>query len=342
MTLVSKGSVLIVGDGEVVDSGSIQLFTDSQAVIRRVLRMAGLHSVVFGEVATGTYLLTARINPLFASGTTEIAELTSLINQAAYLDANLGISIAASANPYAGGDVTITVTVSNAGPHAASTVVGTVAIPSGLTLAQDGAVAAAGTTYNPTTGAWTIGTVPSGVSKTLVLTCTIDSDQGGETIAFPVSVEGADSDMSTLNNSASASVVVAEACDLSLAVTADDETPAPGADVVFTITVTNDGPDDASLIEGTFEFPATTNLVYKSKSVSEGITFDETTGVWTIAAVSATAGSNTASFTVTGTVSAEAGPNLELVCDASITELAEVDPDVTDHADSVTVTVTSS
>ena len=71
-----------------------------------------------------------------------------------------------------GSDVTFTVTVTNAGPSAASGVALTDVLPAGLALVS--ATPAQGT-YTPTTGVWTIGALAVGAQTTLTLRATVQA-----------------------------------------------------------------------------------------------------------------------------------------------------------------------
>jgi VWFA-related protein len=71
--------------------------------------------------------------------------------------------------PDVGSDVVFTITVSNAGPSNATGVVVTDQLPSGFTYVTDSSGA-----YNPTTGAWTVGTIATGGSQTLNITATVN------------------------------------------------------------------------------------------------------------------------------------------------------------------------
>ena len=78
--------------------------------------------------------------------------------------------------PDVGNDVVFTITVSNAGPSTATGVLVTDQLPSGFTYVADNS----GGSYNPATGAWSVGTLAVGVNQVLTITATVN-DTGNYT-----------------------------------------------------------------------------------------------------------------------------------------------------------------
>ena len=72
--------------------------------------------------------------------------------------------------PDVGSDVVFTITVANAGPSPATGVVATDQLPSGFAYVAD----SSGGTYDPATGAWSVGTLAVGASQTLTITATVN------------------------------------------------------------------------------------------------------------------------------------------------------------------------
>jgi uncharacterized repeat protein (TIGR01451 family) len=85
--------------------------------------------------------------------------------------------------------------------------------------------------------------------------------------------------------------------DLSLTKDASDDTPDVGSDVVFTITVANAGPSEATGITVTDQLPSGYTFV---TSAGDG-SYDEGSGLWTVGSV---AGGGSASLDITATVNA--------------------------------------
>lgn len=86
--------------------------------------------------------------------------------------------------------------------------------------------------------------------------------------------------------------------DLSVAKSVDVPTPGEGQEVTFTVTVTNEGPDDARRVVLRDMLPA--GLTYNGHTTSQGI-YEETSGVWEIGDLASGAA---AELTITATVDA--------------------------------------
>jgi uncharacterized repeat protein (TIGR01451 family) len=104
--------------------------------------------------------------------------------------------------------------------------------------------------------------------------------------------------------------------DLSLTKQVDDPTPALDTDIVFTLTVANGGPDDATGVEVKDLLPSGYDYV----SDDGGGDYDPTTGVWSV-------GSLTNSSSATLHITAQANGGLQLNNAAEITASDQFDPD---------------
>jgi uncharacterized repeat protein (TIGR01451 family)/MYXO-CTERM domain-containing protein len=120
---------------------------------------------------------------------------------------DLAITVVPSAaRPNPGDTLTFTVTVTNRGPHAAVGVVGTFALPAGLTY-----VSHTGATYAPGTGAIAVGDLAVNASVTLVVTVTVDAGVArGSTIGAPgtVAVPATSLDPRLPNNTATGTITI--------------------------------------------------------------------------------------------------------------------------------------
>ncbi len=105
--------------------------------------------------------------------------------------------------------------------------------------------------------------------------------------------------------------------DLSLTKSVDDSTPDVGDNVQFTVTVTNNGPSDATGVEVTDQLPS--GLTYVSSNTSQG-TYDNSTGVWDVDGLSS---GTDATLTITARVD-QAGP---ITNTAEVTASDQSDPD---------------
>ncbi|MFM7292884.1 MAG: isopeptide-forming domain-containing fimbrial protein, partial [Planctomycetia bacterium] len=88
-----------------------------------------------------------------------------------------------------------------------------------------------------------------------------------------------------LNNyvTTGSATITANTADLAVVKTVSNTTPNVGDTITFTVTLTNNGPNAAHLVEVTDQFP-TTGLQLLSVTPSQG-TFNESTGLWTVGTV---------------------------------------------------------
>ncbi len=223
---------------------------------------------------------------------------------------------------FVGDNAVFDVTVSNDGPSTATGVAVTDQLPAGLTYVSDSATQGS---YDDTTGIWTVGILTDGQSETLTLTAEVTTDGPVRNIAEVSAQDGIDPDSTpgngvpTEDDQDSAIVSVSPVADLSLSKAFSSASAGVGSNVTFTLTVTNDGPSDASGVEVTDVLPA--GLTYVSGVASLG-SFDDSTGVWTVGALS---DGQTETFVVTVTVTAAR----TITNTSEITAVAEFDSDST-------------
>lgn len=135
------------------------------------------------------------------------AEVTcEFYNYASGADLSLEKSID-DATPDAGQTIQFTLTVSNAGPAYASNITVYDVLPTGLTYLSDDGEGS----YATSTGAWTVGSLADGESKTLTITVAVNNDVAGSTIVNEASVTLSDegvSDYEEENNDDAVTVTV--------------------------------------------------------------------------------------------------------------------------------------
>jgi len=224
--------------------------------------------------------------------------------------------------PNVGDEITFTLTATNNGPDDAPGVVVTDMLPSGYTFVS--ANPSEGT-YDSGTGIWTIGDLADGDSETLEITATVNAT-GDYTNVATISGDYSDPDP---DNNEDTEEVTPQQADLAITKTVDDATPNVGDDVTFTITVTNNGPDEATGVQITDELPA--GLTYVSDN--SGGDYDNTSGVWTVGTI---ANAGTATLEITATVTEAALPSADNI--ATITDSDQYDPDETNNTDNQEVT----
>jgi uncharacterized repeat protein (TIGR01451 family) len=191
--------------------------------------------------------------------------------------------------PNVGNQIVYTVTVNNAGPSVATGVELTDRLPAGLEFVS--ATPSQGA-YNNTTGLWTVGTLPVNADATLQITAIVRSAAPLRNTAEVTASDLPDPDSTPGNNDPSeddqASVILSpRVADLSLTKAVDNDRPAVGSQVTFTITVTNNGPDAATGVEALEQLPA--GLTYVSHVAAQGA-YNPASGLWEIGALANGAG----------------------------------------------------
>ena len=233
-------------------------------------------------------------------------------------------------NPNVGGQVTFTVEVTNNGVDPATGVTIQDLLPSGLTFVS--ASAAAGTSYNPATGVWTVNSLPVNASKLLTIVAGVAVSGSFTNVA---AVTRADQyDPNPGNNRGEATVNTREA-DLAVVKTVNDSTPNVGDTITFTVTLSNDGPDAAHNVEVTERFPAA-GLQFLSATPSQG-TYNSGTGIWTVGTVAL---GESKTLTILARVLAPAVNTIPLAQTnvATVTKSDEYDPNPGNNTGSVTET----
>ena len=129
-----------------------------------------------------------------------------------------------------------------------------------------------------------------------------------------------------------------QAADLVMAKTVDNAAAVTGTNVIYTVTATNEGTLDATLVEVTDLLPAGVSFV--SASASQG-SYDDSTGLWTVGTLTP---NGVATLDITASVTAATGT---ITNTAEVTSMAEADLDSVpndgkgDDHDTVDITVTA-
>jgi uncharacterized repeat protein (TIGR01451 family) len=166
---------------------------------------------------------------------------------------------------------TYTIRVSNSGPDQATGVVVTDKLPTGVYF-----VSSSGGTYDAATGVWTIGTIASGgFAELKVVARIVECD----TFTNTATISAVDQEDDPSNNTASADVSMKET-DLQVTKTVDNNKPNVGQVVTFTVTVKNNGPDDATGVRILDKLPA--GLTFDSVIAPAGTVYNKNAGVWVV------------------------------------------------------------
>ncbi|WP_282085892.1 PKD domain-containing protein [Aquimarina algiphila] len=203
--------------------------------------------------------------------------------------------------PFTGTEITFEVRVTNDGPALATGVSVTDLLPNGYDFVLYSSTAGV---YDETTGIWNIGTIPSGDTETLLIDVLVN-ETGNYTNVAQVTASGVLDLDSTPNNNILAeddqdevvvTPVLTPRIDLSVTKIADDLTPNVGGTITFTMTVTNDGPSNATNVVVTDLLAS--GYQYVSSTVTVG-TYEPLNGSWTIGNL---ANSVTQTLTITANV----------------------------------------
>ena len=206
-----------------------------------------------------------------------------------------------------GQTLTYSMAVGNTGSADATGVSAQDLLPSGVTFvsADTGGIGS----YSPTSGVWTIGTVPLGAVDTLTLTATVNPGTDNTTLINRFVVTPASGDPSPLVEQPCADNL-AQSCattwipgtpQLVVGKTVNSKSAAIGASLNYTITVANNGTGDATDVEVQELPPAA--LALTAPNTNGSGTFDLVTLLWSVPLVSP---GTTATLTLVGTVRAGA------------------------------------
>ncbi len=217
----------------------------------------------FADGASQVYTLTVNVSSgasgdltntaSVASPTSDPSAANNTATQTSTVGATADLSIAKTggAAVTAGGQATYTITVNNNGPSNASSVVVTDVLPAGMTFVSSNVTPS----VNGQTITWpTVGTLSNGGSQVYTLTVDIASSASG-TLNNTASVTSATPDTNGANDSATQNSSVTVSADLGLTKTVGGAVEA-GSQATYTITLTNNGPSDASSVVVTDVLPA--------------------------------------------------------------------------------------
>lgn len=196
--------------------------------------------------------------------------------------------------PNNGDTVQFTIKLRNNGPSDAYDVFVTDPWPNGLVYVTGSAILSQGT-FDEITGTWNVGFLPHNVEATLVFLAKVTQT------GFITNIATANSttyDPMPEDNTDSVTLDVQPSADL--AVTKTQSTPTQTS-VQYTITVTNNGPDNATGVRVNDLIPA--ELTYIGSSATQG-TYDNQTGIWYIGNLA-----NGASVTLTINAAVPLGTN---------------------------------
>ncbi len=214
--------------------------------------------------------------------------------------------------PNVGSIVQFTVLLENLGLSDARGIEVTDLLPTGYTFSSFEATAG---TYNEITGIWRITrTILNGDIERLTISAVVNPTGDYTNTASITASDNVDSD--TTNNSDSAGTTPVQIADLSLVKTVDNANPDVTDVITFTLTLTNDGPSEATGIEVTDLLPSGFNWI---SDTSAGA-YNSTSGIWTV-------GTLAIGSTITIDITASINTTGSYVNIAEVTSANEIDPD---------------
>jgi uncharacterized repeat protein (TIGR01451 family) len=222
-----------------------------------------------------------------------------------------------------GSQAVFTVAVRNNGPDAARELRVDDLLPAGL---QFIAAAASQGGYNEANGQWDIGLLAAGVYALLDLT--VEVNQSGE-IVNRAAVSRTDKFDPIGSNDTAGATVFGQQADIVVLKSVDNSAPIVGAQVVFTIAATNQGPDAAADVLISDLLP--TGLIFIADQPSHG-SYDAGTGLWNVGSLAEQA---TATLALTTRIDRSG----TIGNSATRTASSPVDPDANNDVGSVLLSV---
>ncbi len=235
--------------------------------------------------------------------------------------------------PIEGETVTFTVSVTNPGEFAATGVQVTDQLPSGITYQSHSTSQG---NYNTSTNIWDIGSLPEGDTTTVTLhiVATVNPGTQGNTITNNAEITALnENDPQLGNNSASAGITVVQPqADIQVSKIVDNQVPIEGDFLTYTVSVTNNGPRNATNFKVIDQLPSGVTLQSSNPSVG---TYNSSTGVWNIGTF---VNGATASLIINVRVdSGTEGSTIENT--ASVSSLDQIDPNSNNNSATASLTV---
>ena len=232
-------------------------------------------------------------------------------------------------SPDEGDPVGFRLVLRNLGPDSADGIAVDDLLPTGLSYADDTPDQGS---YDSVSGRWTIGTVAAGDSATLRIDTVVDAGTQGSVITNHAAIALSGLPDPDGGNDADSTMVAVSGLDLRIDKRVDDDRPAEGETVVFTLVVENLGPDDATGIVVGDTLPP--GLGYSADSPEQG-SFDPVTGLWNLGALAV---GDSLRLTIDATVGAGTGGTL-VTNWASIASADQNDAESTNDRASATLRV---
>ncbi|UPK68190.1 gliding motility-associated C-terminal domain-containing protein [Chitinophaga filiformis] len=246
------------------------------------------------------------------------------------------VKTTAATNFTPGQDVVYTITVTNNGPSDAKDVNVSDVAPAGTTISAWSAAVTTGTVTLPNTSGSgnlneTIATLADGAVVTYTVTVSIPASLTASLSNTATATSSTPDDNQANNSGTATTIVPSPKADVSVAKTTAATNFTPGQDVVYTITVTNNGPSDAKDVNVSDIAPAGTTISAWTAAVTTGtVTLPNTSGSGNLNETIATLADG-AVVTYTVTVSVPASSTATISNTANVTSTTP-DDDQTDNS----------
>jgi uncharacterized repeat protein (TIGR01451 family) len=171
----------------------------------------------------------------------------------------------------------------------------------------------------------------------------VDSDTAdAATITNTADVTSATTDTNTANNSDTETTTVQTRADLSITKTDSPDPVAAGANITYTVDLTNNGPSDAQNVDVTDAVPSNTTFVSATAPAGWTSTTPPVGGTGNVVFEKDTvAAGEAAQFTIVVAIAANI-PDATVITNTATTTTDTTDPDVTNNSDTETTTVNAS
>jgi uncharacterized repeat protein (TIGR01451 family) len=296
-----------------------------------------------GGTVSGTATFTlSSFNALTFTATatdTSTGDTSEFSNAVTAPTADLGVALAVSnATPVVGTTISYTVTLTNLGPNDANSIVVSAPLPTGLQFVSS---AGAGS-YDPTSGQWTLSSLTTGSSTSLVIQALVQASAAGTTLTGQATISASTPfDPNPANNTATITLTPQPLADVSVEQSVTPDPVRPGGALTFTITVSNVGPNAASGVQLTDPLPAGTSLV--SFTAPTGCTITQTTGssgttiIATLTSGTLAVGASVQFSLVVGV--SRTAANASVIANTATVSATTADPDTTNNSSTASATV---
>jgi len=328
--VLSTGTVYVAGTAWITGPGAISEAGDAPPLIatNRTLAAGEALTVTLDALVINPGASTQLLNTVSVTCDQQPAPVIAWVSDMV-LHTDLGIEKTVDdAHPDEGDTVVYTLMVTNSGPTNATGITVFEPLTNGLTYVSH--VAGQGT-YTNSTGIWNVGELAQSASAQLVITATVDVGTSGSFITNRASISGADMADLIMANNSDTGVIQVVSVDIGIGKAANPSVPVESGLLIYTISVTNLGPDTATGIEVTDLLPS--RIDYYSYTAGQG-TYDSTTGIWSVGALDSmqsttldirtTVQTNTLGISITNT--------------ATVSDVDQVDSDSGNEIASVVVT----